>query len=129
MILVDSSVFIALADARDQWHGAAKALIPSIEHDDIVVSDLIIAEVVTEIGRRAGGKEGMKLYHYFTDNCAVVYGDESMIQSAMKIFLRYDGSLSLSDALSVQIMETTHTRKILSFNSDFDKIKGIERIS
>ncbi len=129
MILVDSSVFIALADTRDQLHGAAKALVPQIEHQEIVVSDLIIAEVVTGIGRRAGGKEGIKLYHYFMDNCEVVYGDESLIQSAMKIFLRYDGSLSLSDALSVQIMESMRIRKIFSFDSDFDSIKGIERVS
>ena len=56
MILVDSSFFIALADQKDQWHRAAKHLLPSLDGETLVISDLIVAEAVTIIGRRSGGK-------------------------------------------------------------------------
>jgi hypothetical protein len=44
------------------------------------------------------------------------------------VFLRYDGTLSVSDAVSVFIMEKKNINRILSFDSDFDKVEGIVRI-
>ncbi len=129
MILVDSSVWIALADAKDQWHKPAQQLTPRLESEDILVTELIVAEAVTVIGRRGGGKEGMQMYHYFSDNCEIVYGDEQRIRGAMEVFLRHDGVLSLSDAFSVSSMKERGIAVIASFDSDFDKVDGVERVS
>jgi hypothetical protein len=46
----------------------------------------------------------------------------------MSVFLHYDGTLSVSDAVSVFIMERENIDRILSFDSDFDKVEGIVRI-
>jgi len=46
----------------------------------------------------------------------------------MGVFLRYDGTLSVSDAVSVFIMEKKNINRILSFDSDFDKVEGVVRI-
>ena len=128
MILVDSSVFIALADRRDQWHPAAKNLVPSIAEETIIVSNLIIAEAVTVVGRRSGGKAGERLFHYFSDNCEIIFADEKILNGSLPVFLRYDGTLSVSDAVSVHIMEIKHIERILSFDSDFDKVDTITRV-
>jgi predicted nucleic acid-binding protein len=128
MILADSSFFIALADRKDQWHDQAKDLSPSLSGEKFVISELVLSESVTIIGRRSGGKTGERLYHYFLDNCAIVFSDEPILKAGMKIFLRFDGSLSVSDAVSVAIMEHKKIRRILSFDSDFDKVEGIERV-
>jgi len=128
MIFADSSFFIALLDRKDQWHPAAKALLPVLDDETIVISDLIFAESVTIIGRRGGGKAGEQLYHYFNDNCDLICIDEKILKESMSVFLRYDGTLSVSDAVSVVIMERENCNRILSFDSDLDKIKGIVRI-
>jgi len=128
MILVDSSVFIGLADNRDQWHAAAKKIIPHISKSTRVISGLILAEAVTAIGRRGGGKAAERLYHYLIDSCEIVIMDEKILQEAMQVFVKYDGTLSVSDAVSVHIMELKNIRKIASFDSDFDKVDGIVRI-
>jgi predicted nucleic acid-binding protein len=128
MILVDSSVFIALADNHDQWHAAAKKIIPHISKSTLVISGLILAEAVTAIGRRGGGKAAERLYHYLTDSCELVIPDEKILQEAMPVFVKYDGTLSVSDAVSVHIMELKNIQKIASFDSDFDKVDGIVRI-
>jgi predicted nucleic acid-binding protein len=128
MIFVDSSFFIALVDRRDQWHPAAKALLPVLADETIIISDLIIAESVTITGRRSGGKAGEHLYHYFMDNCDLVVTDEKILKGGMGVFLRYDGTLSVSDAVSVFIMERKNIDRILSFDSAFDKVEGITRI-
>jgi hypothetical protein len=128
MIFVDSSFFIALVDRKDQWHPAAKAVLTVLADETIIISDLIIAESITIIGRRSGGKAGEQLYHYFTDNCDLVVTNEKILKGSMSVFLRYDGTLSVSDAVSVFIMKRRNIDRILSFDSDFDKIAGIVRI-
>lgn len=128
MILVDSSVFIALADRKDQWHEQAIALLPRIRDETIIISDLIIAEVLTTIGKRCGGKTAETLYHYFTDSCDLIPLDDDTREGAVRICVRYDGTLSLSDALSVLIMERKGIDSILSFDSDFDRVDTITRI-
>ena len=128
MIFGDSSFFIALVDRKDQWHPAAKSLLPVLADETIVISDLIIAESVTIIGRRSGGKAGEQLYHYFMDNCDRVGTDEKILSGSMQVFLHYDGTLSVSDAVSVFIMKKKNIDRIVSFDSDFDKVEGIVRL-
>jgi uncharacterized protein len=128
MIFADSSFFVALVDRKDQWHPASKALLPVLVDETIIISDLIIAESVTIIGRRSGGKAGEHLFHYFMDNCDLVVTDEKILKGGMGVFLRYDGTLSVSDAVSVFIMEKKNINRILSFDSDFDKVEGVVRI-
>jgi predicted nucleic acid-binding protein len=128
MIFVDSSFFIALVDRKDQWHPFAKAVLPILIDETIIISDLIIAESVTIIGRRSGGKAGEQMYHYFIDNCDLIFTDEKIMKGSMTVFLRYDGTLSVSDSASVFIMMEKNIDRILSFDSDFDKVAGIVRI-
>ncbi len=46
----------------------------------------------------------------------------------MDAFLKYDGSISLADASSIEIMKKYGIKKIISFDSDFDKANEIDRI-
>ena len=128
MIFVDSSFFVALVDSKDQWHKKAKDLLPVLADDNILISDLIIVESVSIIGKRSGGKAGEQLFNYFTDNCHIVHLDEKILKGGMFEFLKYDGTLSVPDAVSVFIMKIKHLDKIVSFDSDFDKADGIIRI-
>jgi uncharacterized protein len=128
MILVDSSVFIALADKSDQWHTAAKGLLPRMKSETIVVSDLIIAEVLTVIGKRCGGKPVEELYHFFLDSCDIIPLDEEARDGAVRVSVRFDGKLSLSDSLSIWMMEKNGISCIFSFDSDFDRVGPITRV-
>ena len=127
MIFVDSSYFIALAREKDRWHKDALRLAEDI-NESMMISDFIVSESVTLVGSLEGGKAGKMLYEYFTDNCKICYMNEEILRKAIDTFLRYDGSLSLADAASVEIMKKHRIKKILSFDSDFDKITEIERI-
>jgi len=128
MIFVDSSYYIAIVDKRDQWHGKALKLSNHIENNSIVVSSFIISEIMTEVGRRKGGKAAYNLYNYFTDNCKIIHIDKHILVESMDIFLKYDGTLSLADAASIVIMNNMKINRIVSFDSDFDKVDFITRI-
>lgn len=128
MIYIDSSFFVALVDTKDQWHQKAKGLISVVTDETILISDLIIVESVSIVGKRSGGKAGEQLYNYFTDNCNIIHLDEKVIRGGMSEFLKYDGTLSVSDAVSVFIMKKKGIDRIVSFDSDFDKVDGIMRV-
>jgi predicted nucleic acid-binding protein len=128
LILADSSYFIALADQKDQWHERAREL-SNKANNDLVVTDLILSESVTAVGARGRGKAGMALYEYIVDNCEVVYVTKDVLEGAMDVYLKYDGTLSVADAVSVLVMDSRYIKRILSFDSDFDKVENITRLA
>jgi uncharacterized protein len=83
---------------------------------------------VTLVGSLEGGKAGKILYEYFVDNCKIACTDTDLLENAMQTFLMYDGTISLADATSVEIMHLFGIDRIVSFDSDFDKVNGIKRI-
>ncbi len=127
MIFADTNFFIGLLDKKDKWHDQALALSESI-NEEMMVSDLVISESVTLAGSRSGGKAGQKLYEFFVDNCHIEYADEDILRGGMEVFLRYDGKLSLPDSVSVVLMRRKGISRILSFDSDFDRVDGVKRI-
>ena len=127
MIFADSSYFIAIAREKDRWHKDALR-VAERNNEALLISDLVISESVTLVGSLEGGKAGKILYEYFVDNCKIVFIDNDLLESAMQTFLMYDGTISLADAASVVIMHEHEIDKIISFDSDFDKVNGIKRI-
>ncbi len=127
MIFGDSSFFVGLADRRDQWHDQAARLGGSLPKG-LVVSELVVAESVTIIGSRGGGRSGSALFEFFRDFCKVEFVDQSTLNEAMELHRRFDGKLSVADCASVAIMGRRKITRIVSFDSDFDRVKGIDRI-
>ncbi len=128
MIFVDASFFIAALNKKDEWHEDAGELLPLIKKEEKLTSHLILSESVTLTGGLFGGKKGVILFNYILDNHEVVYPDKDLSFRAMETFLKYDGTLSFADSVSVEIMHDWEIDKIVSFDSDFDKVDGITRI-
>jgi hypothetical protein len=127
LIFVDSSYFIARVDRADRWHDKALK-IPESTLADGMISDYVVLEAVTVVGRRKGGKEGVDLYEFLTDNFEIVYVDDEILKQGMQIYLKHDGLLSVADAVTVEIMRRRDVKDIVSFDSDFDRVPGITRI-
>jgi len=128
MIFADSSYFIAIAREKDRWHEDALRVSEKIR-ESLLISELVISESITMVGSFEGGKAGKTLYEYFIDNCRIEFINQEMMEKAVDTFLKYDGSISLADASSIEIMKKHGIKKIISFDSDFDKVKHIDRLS
>lgn len=126
-VFVDSSYWVGLADSKDQWHRRARELVPKVQ-GRVNVLDLTVSESVTIVGSRLGGKKARELYQYFVDSCDITYLDPELLDSAMDLHLTHDGRLSLADCATVQAMIRGQESTILSFDSDFDSIRGISRL-
>ena len=127
MLAADSSYFVALADSDDKWHEDALRLKSKMPRS-FLVSNLVVAESITIVGERGGGKAAQTLYEYFVDECDVQYVDEDLLGEAMSLHLHYDGTLSVADCVSVALMSRKGIKELVSFDSDFDKVRSIKRI-
>jgi predicted nucleic acid-binding protein len=127
VIVGDSSYFVALADRRDRWHTDAVRIRRTVTQE-FLVADFVVAEVVTIVGNRQGGKTAQILDEYFVDETEVAFVDGRLLDEAMALHLRYDGRLSAADCVSVALMGREGIRDIVSFDSDFDRVRGIRRI-
>lgn len=128
MIFIDASFFIAAINKQDQWHEKAGEILPIIKKEEKLTSELILSESVTLVGSLFGGKKGLNLFNYILDNHQVHYVDKEMTFNAMETFLRYDGTLSFADSVSIEMMRNLKIDEIVSFDSDFDKVDGVIRI-
>ncbi len=127
MIAGDSSYFVALADWRDRWHRDALRARDEVQ-GGLLVTDLVLAEAVTIVGGRRGGGPAQTLYEYFVDACEVEFVGEGLLRESMALHLRYDGGLSVADCATVALMARRGIREVASFDPDFDRVPGIQRI-
>lgn len=128
LIFIDTSFLIAEFNRNDQWHPQTHKIIPLINNKNRITSTLVLSETLTHIGNRGGGKKAVLLHDYIIDTHKLIYMDKNLHYNAMDKFLMYDGTLSFADVISLEIMETEGIKQIVSFDSDFDKVKGITRI-
>jgi predicted nucleic acid-binding protein len=126
-MFVDSSFWVGLLDKRDQWHPRAKLLSGRVTPGSRML-DLTAAEALTIVGSRLGGKHARTLFEYFDDSCEILYVDRELLDLAMDRHLAHDGTLSVADCATVEAMVQLDEKSILSFDSDFDAIKGLTRV-
>ncbi len=130
MIFIDSSFVIALAVIDDQYHEKAAAVLPTLKGGRLV-SDLVISESVTSVGARLGAKaarQGFENVLYGADT-KTVFGSKRLYERSVSIFTKYGGRLSFADSVTVRIMHDMKVKEIVSFDSDFDHVEGLTRIS
>ncbi len=128
MPLVDASFLVGLLDADDPWHDRAREHAATLlERRPWRIHALALAEVVAIIGSRYGGTEAREAYWMVEDTMELHLPDHHDLDDAMDLVVHYDGSLSLSDTLTLHLMREHGDQVVLSFDSDFDKA-GVERL-
>ena len=128
MIFIDACYFIALGNQKDQWHKQSLEIIPKIRDKHRLTSILTVTEAINIIGSKNGAKSAQNVFSYIDDAYEILYINAEMTRNAMQKHLHYNGALSLADVMSLEIMEQYGINQIVSFDSDFDKVKGIKRI-
>lgn len=128
MIFVDSSYLIALAINNDQWHKKAKKLRKKVEKEEKVLTTLNMAETIALISYKGNLEVGMIFYKYIRENYKIVDATLKLCDKSLEKFVAYDGTLSPADVVALEVMENKKIDKIVSFDSDFDKVTDITRI-
>ena len=127
MYFLDTTFIVALFVSNDQWHSQAVDVYGRIKSQELAISKLVIAEVVTILKNKLETKDISEIYRNLSQ-IFTVFDDSLSYDEAMDIFIKYDSTISFFDAMYVAISKKEGINEIVSFDSDFDKIDGVVRI-
>jgi len=130
---LDTTLFIAATFPKEKHHNEGKAIITSIEKGALgkpVITDYILDEVITFVRKRksvAASIETLDVILY-SDRLKLVKVDNRIFEAGIQLFKTYE-RLSFTDAVSVATMRDLEIEIIYSFDSGFDGIPGITRLT
>jgi len=132
-VFVDSGFWIGAARQPDAQHERAKVLGREMleRGAKAVISDMVLAEVVTFVLRKDGHELANKLMGLLEDNTAIVFVDRPVLDEAKAVLQQFWGprkKLSICDATSYIFMQRRDIEDLYSFDSAFDGLPGITRI-
>jgi predicted nucleic acid-binding protein len=127
---IDSCVWIAYASIRDQDHTAAGRIVEDFMDDKSQVfylTDYVVLEVTNFLLRRINPKTAFEMMDQITQHERIHVGfvDKEMFEETSAIAMQL--KTSLTDASLVSLMKRGGIKTIYSFDSGFDRVKGLER--
>jgi len=131
--LLDTTVFIAAAFPREKHHEEGRAIITSVEEGALgkpVITDYILNEAVTFVRKRKDAAASIEMLDAIihSPRLRLVKVENRHFEAGLQLFRTYEG-LSFTDAVSVAVMRDLDIEVIYSFDSDFDGIPGIVRLT
>ncbi|MBQ6629694.1 MAG: type II toxin-antitoxin system VapC family toxin [Methanobrevibacter sp.] len=127
MIFVDTTFLIALLIKTDPLHEKALEISETI-HERKVINNTVLNETLNAFTGK-GGKVGKELYQVILEMFDVKYLDEGDYEDAINIYLNFNSSINYSDCTILSTMIKSKINRIVTFDSDFNKIKGITVIN
>lgn len=128
LVFVDSSFIIADVRKEDENHERAIGLHSSTSKKR-VISDLVLGETLTYIKFHDSAEKARQLGEKLVslEEMTIAIPTVNDLKDALEILGKYE-KLSFCDAVIVAQMKSNNITQLLSFDSDFDLIPGIERI-
>ncbi len=133
-VFIDTGLWVAAARQPDAQHERAQALGKELlqRRAKLVISDLVLAEVVTFILKKDGHEPAQRLMNLLEDNTTILFVDKAVLEEAKSLLRRCWSPrkrLSVCDATSCILMQKRGIENVYSFDSGFDGLPGITRVA
>ena len=130
---LDTTIFIAAAFPKEKHHQQGRTIITSIEKGALgkpVITDYILDEVLTFVRKRKSVTASIETLDaiLYSPQLKFVKVDSRIFEAGIQLFRTYE-RLSFTDAVSVATMRDLGIEIIYSFDSGFDGIPGITRLT
>ena len=127
MIFLDSSYIIARLYKNQLKHNRAKQIAEYIKNEEKIINSTNLMEVMNSI------KPIYNINSTAVLNNLLKIGKVHMLNKndhiiANEMFEYYNYAINFQDCLILKTMKDNKINTIVSFDSDFDKIRGIHRI-
>ena len=127
MIFLDSSYLIGIVLKRDSYSSRASKLKPMLGDESKLINNTVFNEVLNSLTPNNS--------HYSVDELLGVLSSFNVdfltskdYDEAVESFKYYNLGINFSDCTILHSMAKNDVDTIVSFDKDFDKVKGIRRI-
>lgn len=131
--LVDSSVLIGAASARDQHHDEAKSIVHEFDSGALptgYVTNYVLTETLNFVHERIGHDNATGLLDRLVESAGfeLVNASQTDFDAGRSLFRQYDG-LAFGDATIVAYMQREEIQHLYSFDNDFDVVSDLTRLT
>ena len=127
MIFLDSTYLIGLILKNDSLYYKSHLLKPYSDDENKIINNTVFNEVLNSV---TSNNSNYDLNHIkkllLSFNIDFLTSDDYL--DSFDIFEYYNFSVNFSDCTILNTMQNYNINQIASFDSDFDKIKGVKRI-
>lgn len=127
MYFIDSSFLISLLTENEKNNEHSCEISENI-HEYRVINNVVLSETLNGIRRYEKRADLKTIYNIIVDVTEIKYLTKSDYEDAVTTYSYYNGSINYSDCLILKTMQDNNINKILSYDNDFDKINGLQRI-
>ncbi|MBQ2653831.1 MAG: type II toxin-antitoxin system VapC family toxin [Methanobrevibacter sp.] len=128
MIFLDTTYINGLILKNDVHSKLSKSIEPFLEKESKITNVTVLVEVLNSVNRYNFFGNVDDLRNYLLNMNVFDFLTVDDYQKAFGLFKYYNKSINYADCTILQSMQNHGITKIVSFDSDFDKIKGIQRI-
>lgn len=93
-----------------------------------VINNTVLNETLNAFSGK-GGKVGKDLYYLINEMFDIKYLTPSDYDDAINFYLHYDSSINYSNCTILSTMFQNNIGRIISFDSDFEKVSGVTVIN
>ena len=129
--IIDSGVWIGARYKNDQYREKALAIVEAFLNKrikEVRMTDYVLVETINFLLRKEGYETASEALDSFLQSERVIirYVDKMMLIRIRELTQRYEG-LSLTNCSLVVLAEETGLSEIFSFDTAFDRVKGVQR--
>lgn len=127
MIFLDSSYLIGLILKNDSYSYNSHHMVHYLEKENKIINNTVFNEVLNSLSSNNFNNDLPYIKKLlFSFNIDILTYDD--YRDSFDIFEFYNFSINFSDCTILNTMQNYKINKIASFDSDFDKIKGVKRV-
>ncbi|WP_407423832.1 type II toxin-antitoxin system VapC family toxin [Methanobrevibacter sp.] len=128
MIFLDTGFLFVLLNSSEKFHENAIEIyefyrkLNSIK----VINSVVLTEILNKSHKL--NLSSSEIFDVLKKDTKIIYLSYKDFLEALNLNMLYGGAINYSDCTILKTMQDLGINNILSFDSDFDKIRGIERI-
>lgn len=128
MIYTDSNYWIAVFSEADEHHSNALELSRRLSNESYLLSEHCFGEVFTFLNARHGAEIAKTACNAILNDPSITITQASEEDWKTAVTLASKYGTSFADAITVTLMGHDGVKRLVSFDSDFDRFPKTERI-
>ena len=127
MLFIDTCYIIALMNNKAINHKQAKKINEIIKNEYTIINSTVLIEMLNNLHKKRYGPLRENIINILYNMDEIHYLTPKDYDKALQICKDYNFSVNYSDCTILKTMIDYNVDTIVSFDSDFDKINGINR--